>query len=95
MFTLFVGRNHTPHVVSDRGCRTQAQFEAVEKLLPKIDFACNNPFEAEFPGQKFYSTFRFLFYRKDINEVRLAKITPTGRVSFLNAAEKTYVKNMV
>lgn len=89
MFTLYRGNQRTPFVIKDRGCRTQEQFEAVAALMPKIDFICGNPFEGDFEDQQFNCTFRLPHYNK--GKLRLAKITPTGRVSFLDEAKMEYV----
>lgn len=90
MFTLFVGRNRTPHIVFDKRRRTQAQFEAIERLLSQIEYACGNPFDHN-KGPEWYSTFRFLFYDKN-QKIQLAKITPTGRVSLLDVAKEKYYR---
>ena len=90
MFTLYVGKNRKPHQIKDRGCRTQAQFEAVQSFAGDIDFACNNPFEVEYEGEEYNRTFAFLFYRHGSDELRMAKITPTGRVKFLDADKEVY-----
>ncbi len=94
MFTLYRGNTRTPIVIKDRGCRTQAQFEAVAKLMPKIDFICGNPFEVEYEGQEFpNATFRLPHYYE--GKLRMAKITPTGCISFLDLEKAEYVKNIV
>ena len=78
MFTLPVGNRYIPHIIKDRGCRTQAQFEAVKKLVPEIDFSCNNPFKADSLGEEYICTFAFIYYSG--GELHLANITPTGRI---------------
>ena len=93
MFTLYRGNQRVPFVIKDRGCRTQEQFEAVAALMPKIDFICGNPFEGNYEGQEFpNATFRLPHYYN--GELRLAKITPTGRVSFLDREKMEYVNEL-
>jgi hypothetical protein len=58
--------------------------------MPKLDFVCGNPFEADYEGQEFNCTFRLPHYFE--GKLRLAKITPTGRVSFLDMEKQEYVK---
>jgi len=78
MFVLPVSNLYTPVTIRDQGCRTKAQMRAVSNLVSTIDFACSNPFEQEFPGQRFTCTFVFLFYRN--NALNAVRITPTGKV---------------
>jgi len=91
MFTLYVGKAYTPHKITDRGCRTQAQYEAVQSIIDDIDFACNNPFRKDYDDEEYNCTFTFLFYRHGSNDLRLAKITPTGRIKYLDVAKQKYV----
>ena len=94
MFILPVGKSRTPVTIKDRGCRTQAQFEAVQTFLSEVDFSCGNPFEQITPDEQYNCTFRFIFYRHGVDQVRLAKITPTGRVTFLDATKQEYVNEL-
>ena len=90
MFTLYRGNQRIPFIIKDRGPRTQEQFEAVAALMPKIDFICGNPFEVDYEGQEFpNATFCLPHYYKV--KLRMAKITPKGRVSFLDESKMEYV----
>ena len=95
MFTLFVGNTHKSHLVKDRGCRTQPQFEAVQSIIGDVDFACNNPFQKDHADEEYDCTFAFLFYRQGCDQLRLAKITPTGRIKYLDAAKQEYVNELI
>ena len=94
MFTLYVGKARTPHQVTDRGCRTQEQFEAVKSIVGDVDFACSNPFKTDYEGEEYNCTFAFLFYRKGSDDLRLAKITPKGRIKYLDAQKQEYVNEL-
>ncbi len=95
MFTLYIGNLRTPHIIEDRGCRTQAQFEAVRDIRGDFDFVCNNPFRVDYEGEEYNCTFTLLFYRHGSDELRAAKITPTGRVKYLDAQKQEYVNELV
>ena len=95
MFTLHIGKNREPIQIEDRGCRTQAQFEAVQSISGDIDFACTNPFRVDFDGEEYDCTFAFPFYRHGSNDLRLAKITPSGRIKYLDAAKQEYTNEMI
>lgn len=94
MFTLYRSNARTPVIIKDRGCRTQAQFEAVQSIIGDVDFSCGNPFEADVEGDEYNCTFAFLFYRKGSDQLRLAKITPTGRIKYLDATTQKYVNEL-
>jgi len=80
MFTLYRSNLRTPIVIKDRGCRTQAQFDAVQSLLPEVDFVCGNVFEGETPGDEYNCSFAFVYY--DLAGIlTLKNITPTGRIT--------------
>ena len=80
MFMLYRGNTRIPVHIGNRGCRTQAQLEAVESLLPEVDFVCGNPFEGEFADSEYNCSFAFLFRGID-GKLHLANITPTGRIT--------------
>ncbi len=79
MSTLYVSNQRIAHPFTDRGCRTQEQFEAVTSMLDEVDFACGNPFEVLYEGEEYNSTFLFLYYGHD-SELHMVKITPKGRI---------------
>ena len=80
MFMLYIGKTRIPFHVGNRGCRTQAQLEAVQSLLPQVDYVCGNVFEGEHPDSEYTCSFAFLYY--DLKGVlTLKNITPTGRIT--------------
>ncbi len=79
MSILYVSNQYVPHQFTDRGCRTQEQFEAVTRMLDEVDFACGNPFAVEYEGEEYNCTFNFLYYGHD-SELHMVKVTPKGRI---------------
>lgn len=80
MLTMYRSNLRTPIVIKDRGCRTQAQFEAVKSLLPGVDFVCSNPFEGEYVDSEYTCSFAFTYYGTD-GKLHVINITPTGRIN--------------
>ena len=66
--------------ISNRGCRTEKQYQTFLSIVPEIKFLCNNPFEQEFVDQSFDCSFALLFYNHS-DKLCCYKLTPTGRIS--------------
>lgn len=69
-------------ILKDRGCRTQAQFEAVLTIICNEDFlyACSNPFHKSYPGEEYKYSFMFRYFTKD-GYFRSVNITPGGKLT--------------
>jgi len=65
--------------ISDRGCRTEKQYQTFLGIIPEIQFLCNNPFEQDTPDENYKCSFALTFYNLE-NKLCCYWITPTGRI---------------
>lgn len=91
--------NHNSHasaILMDKGCRTQAQFEAVLGLVNADNFlfAEANPFRQDRPGESYKCTFRFGYVTTD-GCYRSVNVTPAGKLKNEYCSEPIYTDDIV
>lgn len=76
--------------VEDKGCRTQAQFEAFISFFSQNEhsFLCHNPFKISHTGESYNCTFAVFYYKG--SELLTIRITPKGKVRVVNLTEENH-----
>ena len=74
---------HAPNdffTVTDKGCRTQQQYDSFIKFFSEIDFEflTGNPFQVNYPGESYNCTFAVYYYAS--GKINSIQITPTGKI---------------